>query len=331
MKKRMTWVVAGVMTMAMLAGCGGSASSSGSSAGDASSAASGSSGSEAASSGLSIGFSGDYLSDFMSYVVDGVETACADNGVQITVKDAEFDSAQQLQQVENFINAGVDAVIIKPVDSSACAPIKQACEEAGVPFITVNQSSLDGQDVYVGSDHKYSGQLQGEYLVDALPDGGNVAILMGDLTLEATTDRTEGAKEVLDKAGNFTIVSEQEAGWMRDEAMQKMENWLNSGLEIDAVIANNDEMAIGAANVLVENGITDVLVCGIDASEAALNLMKEGKMSMTVFQNGYQQGYQGVEAALKLIAGESVEEYVDVPYETVLPDQADEYLAILGN
>ena len=118
---------------------------------------------------------------------------------------------------------------------------------------------------------------------------------------------------------------------MRDEAMQKMENWLNSGLDIDAVIANNDEMAIGAANVLVENGITDVLVCGIDASEAALNLMKEGKMSMTVFQNGYQQGYQGVTAAMKLIAGGTVEEYIDVPYETVLPEQADEYLAIIGN
>ncbi len=327
MKKSMVCVMAGVLAASVLAGCGGAGGSTGGSS--AASSTSGTSGS--ASSGLSIGFSGDYLNDFMSYVVDGVETACGDNGIQVTVKDAEFDSAKQLQQVENFINAGVDAVIIKPVDSSACGPIKQACEEAGVPFITVNQNSLDGQDVYVGSDHKYSGQLQGEYLVDALPEGGNVAILMGDLTLEATTDRTEGAKAVLEKAGNFTVISEQEAGWMRDEAMQKMENWLNSGLDIDAVIANNDEMAIGAANVLVENGITDVLVCGIDASEAALNLMKEGKMSMTVFQNGYQQGYQGVTAAMKLIAGETVEEYIDVPYETVLPEQADEYLAIIGN
>lgn len=331
MKRRVALLMAGVLTTGMLWGCGNSsAADSGSTAdsGEATEAAK----ADGASDGkkITIGFSGDYLSDFMSYVVDGVTDGCEENGITVSVQDAEFDTSKQLQQVENFINAGMDAVVIKPVDADACEPISQACIEAGVPLIVVNSPINADYDTYVGSDHKYSGQLQGEFVAEQLPDGGKVVILQGDLMNEATTARTEGAKEALAKGNNIEVVSEQEALWMRDEAMQKMENWLNSGMEIDAVIANNDEMAIGAAMVCEENGITDVIICGIDASEDALNMLKEGKLGMTVFQNGYQQGYQGIVAALSLINGETVEEYVDVAYETVLADQAEEYLDKIG-
>ncbi len=185
-------------------------------------------------------------------------------------------------------------------------------------------------DSYVGSDNVYAGELQGEFLADQLPEGGKVSVLMGEVTVQAATERTDGVKAALEKAGGFEVVSEMDSGWMRNEAMDTVENWLNSGMEIDAIVANNDEMAIGASMVLEENKREDVLVCGVDASADALNRMKEGKMDMTVFQNGYQQGYQGVETALKIIHGESAEELIDVPFEPVLPNQADEYLEKIG-
>lgn len=326
MKKKLAWLLIGAMMAGMLAGCGGKMEKTDDAAATEGAAEEG--GSEAKED-IEIGFSGDYLSDFMATVASGVETAAADNNVKVTIQDAEFDTAKQLQQVENFINAGMDAVVIKPVDSDACGPIKQACEEAGIPFVVVNSESNVGSDVFVGSDHRYSGQLQGEFVAENLPEGGQVGILMGEMTLQATTQRTEGAKEAMAANDKIEVVSEQEAGWMRDEAMQKMENWLNSGLELSAVIANNDEMAIGAAKVLKENGVEGVLVCGIDASEDALNMIKSGEMSMTVFQNGYEQGYQGVVSAIKLAKGEEVEEYVDVPYELVTADKVDEYLEIV--
>ena len=96
----------------------------------------------------------------MANVVKGVETAAADNGAKVTVQDAEFDTAKQLQQVENFINAGMDAIVIKPVDSDACEPMKNACAEAKIPFVVVNSESNAGCDVYVGSDHLYSGSCR---------------------------------------------------------------------------------------------------------------------------------------------------------------------------
>lgn len=322
MKKRLAaLLVMGAMTVSMLAGCGNKEEAS-TETGSENSATE-----EATGESYSIGFTADYLSDFMSYVVDGVNAAAADEGVQITIQDADFDVSKQLQQVENFINSGVDAIVMKPVDSEACQPISDACSKAGVPLVVVNTAMSAPCDSYVGSDHTYSGELQGEYLAEQLPEGGKVAILMGEIQVQATTERTEGVKSVLEEAGGFEIVSEMEAGWMRDEAMDTVENWLNSGMEIDAIVANNDEMAIGASMVLEENGVTDILVCGIDASEEALNRLKNDQMSMTVFQNGYEQGYQGVITALKILKGETVEEFVEVPYEPVVKDQADEYLA----
>ena len=334
MKKRMLAILmAAAMCGTMLTGCGGGdsgASTTPADSGDA--AASGNTGS-ADGKTYKIGCTFDYLSDFMANVTDGVNGyADESNGaVQVTVQDAEYDVAKQLQQVENFISGGYDAVVIKPVDSDGCAPMYAACKEAGIPFVVVNTSVSCDYDTYIGSDHKLSGELQAEFIGEALGGKGKVAILQGELVNAAAVQRTEGNEEVLkNKYPDIEIVSEMEALWMRDEAMTKTENWLNSGLEIDAILANNDEMALGAAKVLKEAGITDVKVCGIDATVEALNALKSGDLAMTVFQNGYQQGYQGVKACVDIIEGNPVEKYIDVPYETVLPDQADKYLEIVG-
>lgn len=328
MKKRLALLLASVLLVGTIYGCGQTDGASEQGAEENTEEKAEEGGSD--DGNITLGFTSDYLSDFMSYVVEGIEDACDENNVTVSIQDAEYDISKQLQQVENFINSGVDGIIIKPVDAEACGPISDACKEAGVPLIVVNTSMSAPSDTYVGSDHTYSGELQGEYVAEQLKDGGNVAILMGDMTVQASTERTEGAKAKLAEGNNITVVSEQEANWMRDEAMAKMENWLSSGEKIDAIIANNDEMAIGAAMVCEENGIDDIIICGIDASEDGLNMLKDGKMSMTVFQNGYQQGFQGVLAAIKLANGETVEEYIDVPYEKVMQDQAEEYLEKIG-
>lgn len=314
MKKTMAMIMTAILTVVWITGCGSQNTAS-----DTEEKGSGDSG----GSGIEIGFTADYLNDFMSYVVAGVEQAAGDNGVNVSVQDAEFDTAKQLQQVENFIMAGKDAVVCKPVDSANCQPLVDACEKAGIPFVCVNNYSEAGSDSYVGSDPYLAGQLQAEYLNETLPDGGEIGILEGDLSYSAVSVLVDGVTENLNE--NINVYSMQDCGWMRDEAMETMENWISAGTELDAVIGNNDEMAIGAAKVLKENGVSGVTVCGIDASEDALEMVKSGDMTMTVFQNGYQQGYVGVETALKLINGEQVEDYVDIPYEVVTAEDVQEY------
>lgn len=314
-KKWLAWVMAGVMAVSCLTGCGGNRDT-----------AQENESPETSTEEYSIGCSFDYLSDFMATVVDGVNAAASDCGVSVSMQDADFDVSKQLQQVENFISKGIDAVVIKPVDSEACGPISEACAKANVPLIVVNSPIASDCDSFIGSDNVYAGQLQGEFVTETLPEGGKVAFLLGTMQYEATADRTDGAKEALEKAGNFEVVTEQDGGWMRDQAMDIVENWLNSDLGFDVIISNNDEMAIGACMVLDEAGRKDdIVVCGIDASADGLASMKNGLLDMTVFQNGYDQGYQCIETAIKLIEGESVEEYVDVPFEPVTPDNMNEY------
>lgn len=335
MKKRLLSLALAAMLLVsvlMLAGCGGSSSSSAAASTAAESTAA-STGESAAAEGGSdegsyrIGISFDYLSDFMATCVDGANGFAADNAnVEVTINDADWDVAKQLQHAENYISSGYSAVLIKPVDGEGCGPISAACKEAGVPFVVINSNITDEKDVYVGSDNVMGGEMQMEIIVDTVGESGKVAVLQGDLMNEAAVNRSQGYHNIVDQYDGWEIVSEQEAGWMRDEAMTKMENWLNSGIEIDAVVANNDEMALGAAMVLQEAGITDIVVVGIDATEDALKAMKDGIMHGTVFQDGYQQAYQGCDAAIKLAKGEEVSEYVDIPYVKVMPEEADTYL-----
>lgn len=327
MKKRL---FAMLMAMSVIAGALGGCGTGGK---DKSGGADADAGGGAAKGSYRVGCSFDYLSDFMANVTDGVTGYAKDSDgkVSVTVQDAEYDVAKQLQQVENFISGGYDAVVIKPVDAEGCAPMAAACRAAGIPFIVVNTQANCDYDTYIGSDHVLSGKLQAEYLGEALGGKGKVAILTGELMVQAAIDRLEGNKGVFaEKYPDIEVVSELDAGWTRDEAMTKTENWLNSGLKIDAIIASNDEMALGAVKVLKENNMTNIKVCGIDATIEALNALKDGDLAMTVFQNGYEQGYQGVAAAIDILEGKSVEKYIDIPYETVLPDQADKYLKIVG-
>lgn len=275
-----------------------------------------------------IGVTYDYIADFMAYVYDGTK-AYADehDDVEVIIFDANFDVAAHLQHVENFISQKVDAVLMKPTDKDATQPITDLLKAAGIPFVVTNSPVNSAHDSYIGSDNALAGRIQMEEIAKLLNGKGKVAILVGDPNNEASHDRTDGNKEIIAKYPDIEIVAEQTGGWMRDQGMRLTENWLQSGLEIDAIIANNDEMAIGAALAVKESG-KNILVAGIDATPDALNYMKEGLIAVTVFQNGFMQGYIGVQTAVKLARGEKVPAYIDVPFELVTPDKADRYLAL---
>ena len=118
------------------------------------------------------------------------------------------------------------------------------------------------------------------------------------------------------------------ANWSRDEAQNLMTNWLSTGAAFDAVIANNDEMAIGAIQSLKADGMamTDVIVAGIDATQDALAAMQAGDLDVTVFQDAAGQGSGSLDAALKLAKGEAVDQKVYIPFQLVTPANIDQYL-----
>lgn len=142
--------------------------------------------------------------------------------------------------------------------------------------------------------------------------------------------RTQDVKDVIAKppCNGMKIVAEQSADWSRVKAADLMTNWLTAGLKFDAVIANNDEMAIGAIQALkAARKLDKVVVAGVDATQDALAAMKAGELKVTVFQDAHGQGKGAVDAALKLVRGQKVESKVGVPFELVTPASMARYMA----
>ena len=273
----------------------------------------------------------DFNDVFMRFLLDELVDEAESRGVSVSAANGERDPNQQLQQVENFITQGVDAIIIHVIDQTLAPEMSRQAREAGVPMVYVNRrpedAALEGDlIVAVASPEPVAGALQAAFVADGLGGQGNVAILMGSMGSAPQIGRTQGAKDAFAQYPSISVIREQTADFQRAEAVAVVENWLNSGDRIDAIIANNDEMAIGAVLVLEEAGLKDrVIVAGVDATPDALQFIGAGRLDMTVFQNAGAQGRGAVDAALRLVNGETVDNFVEIPFEPVTGDNYQDY------
>jgi len=281
-----------------------------------------------ASAGYRIGVSIARVDDnFMTYVRNGLEAAAKQEGVQIQFEDAQGDVVRQLNQVEGFLSQKVDAVIVLPVDTSATANMTRAAVEVKTPLVYVNrhpdERTLPKGVVTVASNDLEAGQLQMRYLAEKLGGKGSLAIIMGDLAQNATHDRTEGVKQVLKDYPGIKIVEQQSAEWQRNKGMDLTSNWLLAGTHFDAIVANNDEMAIGAAMALQQAGKAkgEIAIVGIDGLPDGLAAIKRGMLIASVFQDPKAQATVAVQSAIKMIKGEAVEPDVWVPFQLIKPEQ----------
>lgn len=269
--------------------------------------------------------------NFMTYVRSGLKEAAKHENVHIQFEDAQGDILRQLNQVEGFLNQKVDAVIILPVDTAATANMTRAAVAAKTPLVYVNRRPdervLPEGVVAVASNDIEAGQLQMRYLANKLGGKGNLAIIMGDLVHNASHERTEGVKQVLKDYPDIKIVEQQSAEWQRSKGMDLTSNWILAGVNFDAIIANNDEMAIGAAMALQQAGMTKgaVPIIGVDGLPDGLAAIKRGQLAASVFQDPKSQATSALQAAIKMIEGVPVESDVWVPYQLITPDQVSVY------
>jgi len=264
--------------------------------------------------------------NFMTYVRNGLDDAARQENVQIQFEDAQGDVVRQLNQVQGFLNQKVDAVIVLPVDTSATASMTRAAVAAKIPLVYVNrhpdERKLPTGVVTVASNDIEAGQLQIRYLAEKLGGKGTLAIIMGDLAQNATHDRTEGVKQILKDYPNIKVVEQQSAEWQRSKGMDLTSNWLLAGSRFDAIIANNDEMAIGAAMALQQAGKAkgEVAIVGIDGLPDGLAAIKRGMLVASVFQDPKAQAASAMQSAIKMIKGEPVTADVWVPFQLITPE-----------
>lgn len=279
--------------------------------------------------------------NFLTVLRNGIQSQADAAGLKVQIEDAQNDVAKQLDQINNFIASGVDAIIVNPVDTSATQAMSDAAAAANIPLVYVNRQpinvdTLPDNQAFVASNEAESGTLETIQLCDNWAAEGktevNVYVMQGELSNQAAVQRTQDIYDVIE-AGKckvkINVIDQQTANWSRDQAQTLMTNWLSTGTAFDGVIANNDEMAIGAIQAMKAAGIdmATVQVGGVDATQDALAAMQAGDLDVTVFQNAAAQGGGALDAATKLAAGEAVEQKVYVPFELVTPENIANYLA----
>jgi inositol transport system substrate-binding protein len=279
--------------------------------------------------------------NFLTVLRNGIQSYADGNGITVQIEDAQNDVAKQLDQINNFIASGVDAIVVNPVDTSATQAMSDAAAAAGVPLVYVNRQpvnldNLPDNQAFVASNEVDSGTLETIALCDNWAAEGktevNVYVLQGELSNQAAVQRTQDIYDVIE-AGKckvkVNVIDQQTANWSRDQAQNLMTNWLSTGAAFDGVISNNDEMAIGAIQAMKAAGIdmATVQVGGVDATQDALAAMQAGDLDVTVFQNAKAQGEGALNAAVALSKGEAVDQTVWVPFELVTPANVAEYLA----
>ncbi|BCH22139.1 rhizopine-binding protein [Mesorhizobium sp. L-8-10] len=279
--------------------------------------------------------------NFLTVLRNGmIDYAKTQDGVTLQVEDAQNDVAKQQSQIQNFIAAGVSAIIVNPVDTDATAAMSKIAAEAKIPLVYVNREPVNVDDLpdtqaFVASDEKESGTLETKEVCRLLKEAGKteagIVVMMGELSNQAARQRTQDVHDVIatPDCSFMKIVEEQTANWQRTQGADLMSNWLSAGLKFDAVVANNDEMAIGAIQAMKAAGMDmkTMIVGGVDATQDALAAMGAGDLDVTVFQNAAGQGQGAVDAALKLAKGEKVDRKVYIPFELVTPANLDKYQA----
>jgi len=263
-------------------------------------------------------------------VKEGAEVAAKEHGVDLTVLAPlkADNNEEQIRQVEDSITKKTDAIVLIPSDSKGIIPAVEKANAAGIPIINVNTKVGGGSTkTFIAVENYDAAAKVAEAIVNRLDKKGNIIILEGKAGAQSAIDLKQGAEDVFKEYENIKIVASQTANWNRAEAMQVTQNLLQAHPDVDAVFASNDEMAMGAVEAIDQAGLTGkIIIAGLDANKDAQQAIKEGKMTLTCDKRGYEQGYVGVETAVKFLKDEPIDDRIVIDTMIVDESNVDKYL-----
>lgn len=316
-KKWMALLLAAVMTMAVLAGCGKQEATDGENSG---------------SGKLKIGvsyyaLSGEYNANLKSAMQSYFDEAGLADKVELSVTDAGGDANTQNSQLENMIASGVNAIILIPGDATAQAVMVEEAHAQNIPVIELctKTEAEDYRTSFVGSDDIVAGRVLMEYLGDLVDGKGDMIIFHGPTGVSAEINRHTGAQQMIkEKNWDIKVVAEKVCNWSREEAMTAMENIITSGMKFDIIFAENDEMAVGALSALKDSGLKYV-IGGIDAIPDAVQAVADGDMDCTFFQDYITQAKTALDVAIKAASGEQVDASYDIDFVLITKENVADF------
>ncbi|AHG48037.1 rhizopine-binding protein (plasmid) [Rhizobium leguminosarum bv. trifolii CB782] len=289
-----------------------------------------------AANAQTIGVSMSDLDKFRTALLNGVIShGQTISGLKLVTENAKGDNELQKKQVQKLIADKVDAIILAVSDGDLGPQMTKMAADAGIPLVYINNVpsnllDLPDNQVVVASNEKDSGTLETKQVCALLKGKGRVVVLMGETFHAAARTRTQDISDVIatPECKGLEIVERQAAYWSSDYADQQVKEWIAAGVKFDAVIANNDEMALGAIRAMKKANIPmkDVVVAGVDATDDALAAMVAGDLDVTILQSAVGQGAAAIDAAVKLVNKEKVPRENNVPFELVTPENIAQYL-----
>jgi ABC-type sugar transport system substrate-binding protein len=316
-KKVLSVLLVAAMSLTMLVGCGSKTDTATNEGGDA-----GGSKDE-----IVIGvLMKDNSDTFVKKIADAIEAKGKEEGVTILMNDAEGDVNQQIEQCENLIIKQVDAIILNAQDMDGSSPCITKANEAGIPIINCNTDTTNTDyTAFVGCEDKESGLIQANFVLENLAEGSNVCMIQGPMGQAAQVGRLAGYDEA-NLFETYNLLTEQTANWKREEALALAEDWLVTyGDKLNAIICQNDDMALGALAACKAANRSDVMIVGIDAIEDALVAVEKGEIACTVYQDAAGQGGTAVTTAVAIAKGEDVEKDTRIPFKLITKDNVAEY------
>ncbi|WP_375055304.1 ribose ABC transporter substrate-binding protein RbsB [Zobellella sp. DQSA1] len=254
---------------------------------------------------------------FFVTMKEGAEQKAAELGYNLIVLDSQNDPAKELANVEDLGVRGAKVLLINPTDSDAVANAIRLANRTGLPVLTLDRAANRGEVVsHIASDNVAGGKMAGDFIAEQLGHNARVIQLEGIAGTSAARERGEGFTQAVAEHG-FTLLASQPADFDRTKGLNVMENLLTGNPEVQAVFAQNDEMALGALRALQAANKKEVLIVGFDGTEDGIKAVEGGRLAATIAQQPDAIGAIAVETADKVLKGETVADHIPVPLQVI--------------
>lgn len=253
---------------------------------------------------------------FFVTMKEGAEAKAKTLGYELIVLDSQNDPSKELANVEDLTVRGVKAILINPTDSDAVSNAIRMANRADIPVLTLDRAASRGKVVsHIASDNVAGGEMAGQYIADTVGANAKVIQLEGIAGTSAARERGKGFMQAV-ASTKMELLGSQPADFDRTKGLNVMENMLAANPNVQAVFAQNDEMALGALRAVQASG-KNVLIVGFDGTKDGIAAVNRGILGATIAQQPDLIGALGIETADKVLKGESVEKSIAVPLKVI--------------
>ncbi|MAC48511.1 MAG: LacI family transcriptional regulator [Oceanospirillum sp.] len=270
-----------------------------------------------------IAFAQDTLkNDFRrAQVMEAKQAAQAHNNMRFTYSDAQGRTSLLIHQIEQFISRQVDILIVGTNDAQAVVPVINKAHSAGIKVIILDRGvDTDQYTTFINSDNREIGAIAGRYIAEQMEGKGRALLLEGILTADVTQQRSEGFLKVMQDYPDIKVIR-RTGNYLRKDALIEMEKLLAEGIQVDAIFSESDSMLSGVRAVLTKHQIDpgSIIMIGCDYISEAQAAIRAGSQTGSVyFPLG---GKAAIDAAARLLAGETLPKHLQIPADLLVTRQ----------